>query len=49
VLQLAEVVVKGENPTGWAAFVRNYKEKYPDAVLDYKTLMQKYIKGEKPE
>lgn len=39
-------MVKGDSTTGWLAFVRTYKEKYPDAVLDYKTLMQKYIKGE---
>lgn len=38
--------MKGENPTGWVAYVRNFKEKHPDVVIDYKTLMQKYIKGE---
>lgn len=44
-----EKLVKGENPTGWVAYVRNFKEKYPDVTLlaaDYKILMQKYIKGE---
>lgn len=41
-----EKLVKGENPTGWVAYVRNFKEKYPDVVIDYKQLMQKYIKGE---
>lgn len=41
--------VKGDNPTGWVAYVRNFKEKHPDVVIDYKQLMQKYIKGERPE
>lgn len=36
---------KGESPTGWTAFVRKWKEKYPDAILDYKVMMQIYIKG----
>lgn len=38
--------MKGESPTGWTAYVRAYKEKHPEAVIDYKTLMQSYIKGE---
>lgn len=37
--------MKGESPTGWTAYVRAYKEKHPDEVVDYKTLMQQYIKG----
>jgi hypothetical protein len=39
-------VTKGDSPTGWVAYCRNFKEKYPDVVIDYKQLMQKYIKGE---
>lgn len=38
--------MKGENPTGWVAYVRAYKEKHPDTEVNYKELMQKYIKGE---
>jgi hypothetical protein len=38
--------MKGESPTGWMAYIRKYKEKHPDVVIDYKVLMQKYIKGE---
>jgi hypothetical protein len=40
-------MVKGESPTGWTAYVRAYKEKYPEALIDYKALMQQYIKGVK--
>lgn len=36
-----------EHPTGWMAFVRAYKEAHPGAILDYKVLMQLYIKGVK--
>ncbi|ATN92883.1 hypothetical protein QGX11_gp120 [Pseudomonas phage PPSC2] len=38
--------MKGESTTGWTAYVRTYKAKYPDQEVDYKALMQKYIKGE---
>ncbi|QNO00373.1 hypothetical protein QGX21_gp005 [Pseudomonas phage phiPsa315] len=38
--------MKGENPTGWMAYVRKYKATYPDVEPNYKELMQKYIKGE---
>lgn len=39
---------KGESkdsPTGWAAYVAAYKAKHPEAIIDYKVLMQQYIKG----
>lgn len=35
-----------DSSTGWTAYVRAYKEKYPDIVINFKTLMQSYIKGE---
>jgi hypothetical protein len=38
-------MVKGESPTGWTAYVRAYKEKHPDVIVDYKELMKQYIKG----
>ena len=31
---------------GWMWYVGKYKEKYPDTPIDYKALMQRYIKGE---
>lgn len=37
---------------GWIWWVRQYKLAHPDKVLeecDYKTLLQKYMRGEKPE
>ena len=39
--------MKGDNPTGWVAYVRTYKEKHPDVVIDYKVLMKQYIEGVK--
>jgi hypothetical protein len=36
-----------ENPTGWTAYVAAYKAAHPDAIIDYKVLMQQYIKGVK--
>lgn len=37
-----------DNPTGWMAYVAAYKAKYPTAILDYKVLMQFYIRGQQP-
>lgn len=34
-----------DSPNGWVAYVRAYKEAHPDEVIDYKILMQQYIKG----
>jgi hypothetical protein len=34
---------------GWSWWVASYKVAHPEETLDYKTLMQKYIKGEAPE
>ncbi|AMR57908.1 hypothetical protein vB_PsyM_KIL5_0008 [Pseudomonas phage vB_PsyM_KIL5] len=34
---------------GWSWWITAYKNAHPEEVLDYKVLMQKYIKGEKPE
>jgi hypothetical protein len=34
---------------GWSWWCEQYKLAHPEETLDYKTLMQKYIKGEKPE
>lgn len=34
---------------GWSWWVASYKAAHPEETLDYKTLMQKYIKGETPE
>lgn len=34
-----------DSPTGWTAYVRAYKEKYPDVVINFKVLMQQYING----
>jgi hypothetical protein len=33
-----------KSPTGWMAYVAEYKALYPDKKIDYKTLMQEYIK-----
>lgn len=38
--------MKGDSTTGWTAYVLAFKAKYPDVVIDYKQLMQKYIKKE---
>lgn len=32
---------------GWTWYIAQWKEKYPDAVIDYKALLQQYIKGVK--
>lgn len=37
--------VVADTPGGWMLFVRAFKEKHPDAILDYKVLMQMYIRG----
>lgn len=34
-----------ESPTGWAAYVAAFKEKYKGSIIDYKVLMQQYIRG----
>lgn len=36
-----------ENPTGWTAYVAAFKAANPDAIIDYKMLMQQYIRGTK--
>lgn len=36
------------HPTGWMAFVAAYKAAHPTAILDYKVLMQLYIRGQQP-
>lgn len=38
-----------DSSTGWMAYVRATKEKYPEAIIDYKVLMQQYIRGVKIE
>jgi len=38
--------MKGDNPTGWVAYVRKWMAKNPFVQPNYKELMQKYIKGE---
>jgi hypothetical protein len=44
-----EINVKrsNESPTGWAAYVAAFKAKHPTAIIDYKVLMQQYIRGVK--
>lgn len=42
---MIEIKRKNESPTGWVAFVEAYKAAHPGAILDYKVLMQLYIKG----
>lgn len=32
---------------GWTAYIREWKAKHPDTVIDYKALLQQYIKGVK--
>jgi hypothetical protein len=44
---MIEIKRNNESPTGWAAYVVAFKEKHPDAIIDYKVLMQQYIKGVK--
>lgn len=39
------VTKKNENPTGWMAYVAAFKAANPTAIIDYKVLMQQYIKG----
>lgn len=36
-----------DSPTGWAAYVAAFKLKHPEAIIDYKVLMQQYIRGVK--
>lgn len=33
-----------KSPTGWMVYVDEYKAQYPDKKVDYKALMQAYIK-----
>jgi hypothetical protein len=33
-----------KSPTGWMAYVAEYKAQYPDKSVNYKALMQEYIK-----
>jgi len=33
-----------KSSTGWMAYITEYKSKYPDKSIDYKALMQEYIK-----
>ncbi|QNO00022.1 hypothetical protein phiPsa267_005 [Pseudomonas phage phiPsa267] len=37
--------MKGENPTGWMAYIRKWREKFPLEEPNYKALLQQYIKG----
>lgn len=32
---------------GWMWYVRQFKEKHPTAIIDYKILLQQYMKGVK--
>lgn len=34
-----------ETEGGWMEYVRLWREKNPDGVVDYKALLQQYIKG----
>lgn len=34
-----------ETTGGWTWYVRMFKEKHPNAVIDYKVLLSQYIKG----
>lgn len=39
-------IKSNESKTGWTAYVKAFKEKYgQDVLIDYKVLMQQYIKG----
>lgn len=38
----------GNTDGGWTWWCEQYKLAHPGEVLDYKAMMQKYIKGEKP-
>lgn len=38
---------KGDSKTGWAAYVAAFKALHPTAIIDYKILLQQYIKGVK--
>lgn len=44
---MIDIKRNNENPTGWTAYVRAYKEKYPERAesIDYKALMKDYIGG----
>lgn len=37
--------VVADTPGGWMAFVRAFRQENPTAILDYKVLMQQYIRG----
>ena len=43
-LYLVNNISGKKSPTGWMAYVAEYKSLYPDKMIDYKTLMQEYIK-----
>jgi len=34
---------------GWMWYVSEWKRSHPDVVPQYKIMMQKYIRGEKPD
>jgi hypothetical protein len=36
---------KGDSKTGWTAYVEAFKAKHPTATIDYKILLQQYIRG----
>lgn len=35
------------SPNGWMAYVAAYRIAHPEEVIDYKALLQQYIKGVK--
>lgn len=34
-----------ETVGGWTWYIKMFKETHPEVVVDYKTLLQQYIKG----
>lgn len=36
-----------ETEGGWMEYVRLWREKHPDTSVDYKALLQQYIRGAK--
>lgn len=45
---MIDIKRKTESPTGWTAYVAAFKEANPGAIIDYKVLMQMYIRGNAP-
>ena len=46
---MIDIKRKNESPAGWTAYVAAYKAAHPDAIIDYKMLMQQYIRGSNNE